>query len=310
MKRGAGEFHVRRTLIHGLLLLLLSLASCKEGVFYGALGDQIVSGPVTIAPAAGTIADGTSLTFSATGGTRPYTYSVVSGPGTINSSTGVFSASGGGTAVIRVTDKNKKTSDATINVTPTGLLAINPSDVSVGKNGTIQFVAVGGTFPYTFSIRRRLPIRSHDIHRRALHVRVHHRRRHGESDGLDPGHTPNNNGNRARHADGNQRRLYDPVGHASHGRQGREACCRGLRVHCKEQWRIRRIPTGELVGLPVRLFHVQHRGDADPDQQRRRIAGRIRYAVRHGDHPDHGDLACRACSRRRDKVSLRRGRGR
>lgn len=142
---------MRRTSIIGLLLLLLSLASCKEGPFYTALGDQVAKIPLRIAPAAATIVDLTSMTFSATGGTPPYTYSKVSGPGLMHRATGVFDASGGGTVRVRVTDKNKETSDATIIVTPTGLLTINPSDVTVGRNGTIQFVAVGGIFPYHFT---------------------------------------------------------------------------------------------------------------------------------------------------------------
>ena len=152
MKRRTRETHVRRTPVLGLLFLTLALASCKEGTFYGALGDQIAKTALSIAPTAGTIADGTTLTFSATGGTPPYTYSVVSGPGSIDSTTGVFSSNGGGTVVIRVTDKNKKTSDATITVTPIGLLTLNPSPtINVNVNTTIQFVAVGGTLPYHFT---------------------------------------------------------------------------------------------------------------------------------------------------------------
>lgn len=152
MKCGAREFHVRGTSIIGLFLLLLSLASCKEGPFYTALGDQVAKIPLRIAPASATIVDLTSMTFSATGGVPPYTYSKVSGPGSVNRATGVFLASGGGTVRVRVTDKKKETSDATIIVTPTGLLTINPTPVSVSVNTAIQFVAVGGTGPYSFSI--------------------------------------------------------------------------------------------------------------------------------------------------------------
>ena len=156
MKRRAGVHQARRASLSAAVLLcfpvlFLSLASCKEGTFYAALGDQLTT-TLSIAPASGTIVDGTSLTFSATGGALPYSYSLVSGPGTIDASTGVFTTNGGGTVVVRVTDKNRKTSDAQITVTPTGLLTINPTPVSVNVNSTIQFVAVGGTGPYTFAI--------------------------------------------------------------------------------------------------------------------------------------------------------------
>jgi len=151
MKRRTRETRVRRTSILGLLLLTLVLASCKEGSFYAALGDQIAKTTLSIAPTAATITDLSSLTFSASGGTPPYTFSIVSGPGSINSSMGLFTSNGGGTVIIRVTDKNKKTSDAAVTVNATGLLTINPSAVNVGPNGIIQFVASGGIPPYTFS---------------------------------------------------------------------------------------------------------------------------------------------------------------
>ena len=115
---------VRRKSLVGVFLLL-ALASCKEGTFYSALGYQVATKPVSIAPAAGTIIIGSSLTFSATGGTPPYSFSLVSGPGAIDGSTGVFAASAVGAVVIRVTDKNKNTSDAKITITSTGLLDVD-----------------------------------------------------------------------------------------------------------------------------------------------------------------------------------------
>lgn len=56
-------------------------------------------------------------TFSAAGGTSPYVYSIVSGGGSINSSTGDFTAPGtAGSVVIRVTDSVSATSDSTVTV--------------------------------------------------------------------------------------------------------------------------------------------------------------------------------------------------
>lgn len=152
MKRRARKLNVRRTSRIGFLLLILVFASCKQGTFYAALGDQIAYTPVIIAPAAATLLLGSSLTFSASGGVPPYTYSVVSGTGWLNGSTGIFTAGAVGTVIVQVSDKNKITSDATLTVTPTGAFTINPAAVSVNVNGTIQFAATGGTPPYKFSI--------------------------------------------------------------------------------------------------------------------------------------------------------------
>jgi hypothetical protein len=122
MKRTAGILDVKRTCLFGVLLLFIALISCTPAGFYDVLGDDIAYIPVKIAPAAATLFLGSNLTFSATGGVPPYRYSVVSGFGSVNSASGVFSASSVGTVIIRVRDKNKKTSDATVNVvTTTGL---------------------------------------------------------------------------------------------------------------------------------------------------------------------------------------------
>jgi hypothetical protein len=66
---------------------------------------------------ASTIEDGETLQFAGAGGTAPYTFSKVSGVGSINGSTGLYTSSGAGTAVIRVTDANGIKADGTITVT-------------------------------------------------------------------------------------------------------------------------------------------------------------------------------------------------
>lgn len=55
-------------------------------------------------------------TFTGLGGFGTLTYTVVSGAGAINSSTGVYTSAGTGTDVVRVTDGQSNTADATITV--------------------------------------------------------------------------------------------------------------------------------------------------------------------------------------------------
>jgi hypothetical protein len=134
------------------ILCLLSLLSCKQGSFYGTLGDNLHVLPLAIAPSAASVALGSNLTFTASGGVPPYAFSIASGGGSINSASGAFNATMIGAITVQVSDKKNTTSKATVTVTATGPLAINPAIVSVNTNGNIQFIAAGGTPPYTFSI--------------------------------------------------------------------------------------------------------------------------------------------------------------
>jgi hypothetical protein len=151
-----------------LVLLALILAGCKDFSFYGVLGDRIDDTPLQIAPSAVILATGATLDFTATGGLPPYSYSVLSGPGSFSANT--FTASAAGAVIARVTDTKGRTSDAAVTVNPSGAaLAISPTSVSMGPGGTLTFVASGGsgTPPvYTFTLSSSgsgaLPISSGD----------------------------------------------------------------------------------------------------------------------------------------------------
>ena len=86
-------------------------------------GIEIIAGSVTssalaISPQTISLNAGSSLSFSASGGQTPYSYSLVSGNGSINSTTGLYTASSAaGTDTIRVADSAGSTSDAVITIT-------------------------------------------------------------------------------------------------------------------------------------------------------------------------------------------------
>ncbi len=112
-----------------------------------------LSSALAISPSAISLNVNGSVTFSSTGGTSPYTYSLVTGSGTINATTGAYTAPAlAGTDTIRVTDSVGATSDAVVSISDSSALAIYPSTLTLNANGTITFVATGGTSPYTFSI--------------------------------------------------------------------------------------------------------------------------------------------------------------
>ncbi|MGZ6417442.1 MAG: Ig-like domain-containing protein, partial [Pseudobdellovibrio sp.] len=113
----------------------------------GNISDANVSvfSSLGISPATPTVSINTNLTFSAAGGGTPYVYSIVSGGGSINPSTGDFTAPATpSTTVVRVTDSLSHTADATVtivNLSPTISTISNQSvksDSSVVVNYTIN----------------------------------------------------------------------------------------------------------------------------------------------------------------------------
>lgn len=110
-----------------------------------------VTAGLGISPAAVTLAVNNTRTFSATGGSAPFTYSIVSGGGTVNSSTGLYTApASAGSAVVRVTDSLSATSDSTVTIN--AALAISPTSKTLAVNNSFTFSATGGVSPYTYSI--------------------------------------------------------------------------------------------------------------------------------------------------------------
>jgi plastocyanin len=102
--------------------------------------------PLTISPSSATMIVGGTQTFTASGGTPPYTFSRT-GVGSINSSTGFYSGTTAGSAVVMVTDIESRTASAPVTVT--NALGITPSSTSVNVDGTVMLVASGGLGPYT-----------------------------------------------------------------------------------------------------------------------------------------------------------------
>ena len=94
---------------------LLFLAHCGSGVCVGTIGEcPASSNPVTpptkpttnlaITVSAPTVVVGGTVVFTATGGTPPYNFTLTSGVGQLNATTGAFLASVAGVTVVRVTD--------------------------------------------------------------------------------------------------------------------------------------------------------------------------------------------------------------
>jgi hypothetical protein len=109
-----------------------------------------VRAALAISPSSQTVATGNSISFSAANGVSPYAYSVVSGGGTVNASSGVYTAGSVGTTTVRATDSLGNVSDATITVN--AALLISPSTRTLAAGNSVTFSATGGVSGYTFSI--------------------------------------------------------------------------------------------------------------------------------------------------------------
>ncbi len=135
-----------------ICLSLTLFVSCK-GVSDGnapSLG-SVIGSSVAISPETATMVVSTTKSYSASGGTSPYTYSILSGPGSIDSATGVYTAAAtSGSAIIRVTDSIGITADAIITVV--AQLQISPTSVTIVPSSSVQLTVSGGVAPISYAI--------------------------------------------------------------------------------------------------------------------------------------------------------------
>lgn len=109
---------------------------------------------ITVSPQTASVLVGASLQFSATGGVAPYTWSVSdTSVATIDPGSGLLTGIAAGTVVVTATDADGIAgSSGVITVSADHIIDITPYTATVGRFGTIQFVATGGPGPYTWSL--------------------------------------------------------------------------------------------------------------------------------------------------------------
>jgi hypothetical protein len=97
--------------------LLLALASCADFTLYGVMQGEIPGGTLQISPLAVTMGVGATCDFLASGGSPPYSFAVVSGSGSIDAGSGLYTAPDlPDSAIIQVLDSKGTTSQATVTV--------------------------------------------------------------------------------------------------------------------------------------------------------------------------------------------------
>jgi hypothetical protein len=105
---------------------------------------------LAIIPPATAVNAGGNVSFSASGGTPPYTFTQFAGGGSFTSPTYIAPWTAG-TATIRVTDSASATADATVTINPPPALAITPSATNLNVGQNVTFTGSGGSGTYTWA---------------------------------------------------------------------------------------------------------------------------------------------------------------
>jgi hypothetical protein len=109
--------------------------------------------PLSLSPSVVRLLQNNTITFEAFGGVEPYSFSKVSGIGTIDSLTGVYTApSSAGGATVQVTDSDTPPATKQSAIEVFEPLEINPRIVTVTAGRSYGFSAGGGIPPYTYDI--------------------------------------------------------------------------------------------------------------------------------------------------------------
>jgi alpha-tubulin suppressor-like RCC1 family protein len=105
-----------------------------------------------VSPSLSIIGVNQTVAFQAVGGEAPYTYSMQSGFGSIDSASGLYTAPASpGTSTIKVVDAQNNSTYAVVTVS-SGLI-LSPANITVGSSSTFQFSAGGGVAPFSFSLQ-------------------------------------------------------------------------------------------------------------------------------------------------------------
>jgi alpha-tubulin suppressor-like RCC1 family protein len=110
-----------------------------------------VNTPLQISPTSATIGTNGSQLFVGLGGNPPYQYSIEVGNGTVNSTSGLFSATSvSGASVIKVVDSTGASAYAGVTVTTS--LSVMPNSLILGFSEQYQLSLSGGQSPYNWQI--------------------------------------------------------------------------------------------------------------------------------------------------------------
>ncbi|MDZ4676554.1 MAG: hypothetical protein SGI74_03510 [Oligoflexia bacterium] len=130
--------------LHRFALIFLS-----SFIVAGCLNSKDKAESVSITPTTITINTNTQQVFTALGGASPYKYSILTGGGTIDGTSGIYkSAASPATVIVQVTDSAGSSALSTVTVIPG--LTVTPSAPTVNIGAGQSFSVSGGTPPYLY----------------------------------------------------------------------------------------------------------------------------------------------------------------
>ncbi len=136
-------------LLWGAALFTVSLAllTCTPPNF----DDDPITDPLSLTPLEPQLVAGSQLDFTADGGTPPYMFAVASGLGSINASSGLYTAPDQPeSAAVKVTDHKGRTTETPVSIKPSTLM-LSPDHVSIFQGSSVVITGSGGTLDYTGS---------------------------------------------------------------------------------------------------------------------------------------------------------------
>ena len=114
---------------------------------------------IALSPSSATIASGGSQTFTASGGSAPYSWSISGSCATLSATNGskvsaVWASSGSATITVTSGDKSASASITCSSspVTNVAKLALSPSSATIEEDGSRTFTASGGSDSYSWSV--------------------------------------------------------------------------------------------------------------------------------------------------------------
>jgi len=144
------------------IFIIFGLMSCEAPSDSSTTDGTVVQTPTTPVPiyfpltvnspgADFTTITGSSFTYSISGGLPPYTFTYVSGPGTIDQSSGEFSSGSiAGTTTIDITDSSSQ--QIRVKVKVNAALSVQPTLANLNVGESVNFIVSGGVAPYSFAI--------------------------------------------------------------------------------------------------------------------------------------------------------------
>lgn len=135
---------------------VIDIVNVTDSQLFTVSANVQVIGPAQISPTSITVSAGAFVAFNGIDGLPPFIFQIFDNQsgGTIDPATGLYEAGAisGVTDIVRMTDAELTTSDATVSIIGTPLV-ISPKTVTVSAGGTVTFSASGGIPPYVYSMQ-------------------------------------------------------------------------------------------------------------------------------------------------------------